>query len=396
MTAVMAGVRVIEVAEHGFVPGAGALLSDWGADVIKIEPTVRGDAARGLRSAGSPSIEIMFQHANRGKRSLGLDLSQPAGRDILGRLVANADVFLTNKLPAVRKKLRIDVDQLREHNDQLVYVRGTGQGDRGPEADKGAYDLLTFWHRSGASSAVAAADGTIPFLPAPGFGDFIASMFLAGGTMGALFHRERTGEAPVVDGSLLATGMWAMGVTVGTRAVDHDWKWPPVNPNPLSAIYPTKDGRWLALSCLQPAQYWGPLVELLGRSDLGSDGRFRDYDSLIANNEAARAELRQTFSSRTLAEWCGVLEGFTGQWAVVQGAEESLIDPQPVANGYLQPITTEAGVPFTLVAAPVQFDGEPARPTRAPTFNEHGDSILGDLGLDWDSIVELKLQGVVT
>jgi crotonobetainyl-CoA:carnitine CoA-transferase CaiB-like acyl-CoA transferase len=396
MTAVMAGVRVIEVAEHGFVPGAGALLRDWGADVIKIEPVLRGDAARGLRSAGTASIEVMFQHANRGKRSLGLDLSQPAGRDILVQLVAGADVFMTNKLSRVRQKLRIDVDDLREHNDALVYVRGTGQGDRGPEADRGAYDLLTFWHRAGVSSAVAAPDGTIPFLPSPGFGDFIASMFLAGGTMGALFHRERTGEAPIVDGSLLATGMWAMGVTVGTRAVDTGWKWPPVNPNPLSGIYRTKDDRWLAFSCLQPAKYWGPLVTHLDCPDLADDRRFGDYESLIANNEAGRAELRQIFSARSLEHWCRQLEGFSGQWTVVQDAADSLTDPQPAANGYLQKVTTAAGAPFTLVAAPVQFDGEAAKPERAPEFNEHGDAILAELGLDWDTIVDLKLQGVVT
>jgi crotonobetainyl-CoA:carnitine CoA-transferase CaiB-like acyl-CoA transferase len=392
----MSGVRVIEVAEHGFVPGAGALLSDWGAEVIKVEPAVRGDAARGLRGAGTGSVNVLFQNANRGKRSLGLDLTQPAGREILGRLVAGADVFLTNKLPRVRKQLGIDVDDLRSHNPKLIYVRGTGQGDRGTEADRGAYDLLTFWHRSGASSAVAAPDGTIPFLPAPAYGDFLSSMVLAGGTMGALFHRERTGEAPIVDASLLATGLWAMGVTVGSRAINPGYKWPPSLPNPLSAIYRTKDDRWLAFSCLQPAQYWAPLAKHLDRPDLADDPRFADYASLIENNQAARTELRQIFSTRVLDDWCRRLEGFRGQWAVVQEAEESLTDPQVADNGYLQHLTTEEGVPFTLVSAPVQFDGEPAASERAPEFNEHGDAILAEIGLDWDTVVDLKVQGVVT
>jgi crotonobetainyl-CoA:carnitine CoA-transferase CaiB-like acyl-CoA transferase len=391
----MNGARVIEVAEHGFVPGAGALLADWGAEVIKIEPSARGDAARGLTTAGSDGVEVLFEHANRGKRSLGLDLSMPEGRDILYKLVASADVFLTNKLPRVRKRLRVDVDDLRVHNPNLIYVRGTGQGELGPEADRGAYDLLTFWHRSGTSVAAAAPDGTIPFLPAPGYGDFIGSMFIAGGVMGALFHRERTGEAPVVDASLLSTGMWSMGVALATRAIDDTWKWPPANPNPLSAIYRTKDDRWLAFSCLQAGHYWGPLAEVIGRPELADDPRFRDHQSLLENNVAARAILREVFIEGTLSEWSERLAGFSGQWAVIQDTSEAVRDPQAAANGYLQELRTASGAPFTLVAAPVQFDGQPAKPGRAPEFNEHGDTILAELGLEWDEIVDLKVRGVV-
>jgi crotonobetainyl-CoA:carnitine CoA-transferase CaiB-like acyl-CoA transferase len=155
MTAVMQGVRILEVAEHTFVPAASALLADWGAEVIKIEHVERGDAMRGLASTGVVSlpndVHVLLEHSNRGKKSLGLDLTSEEGLEILGKLAATCDVFLTNKLPGVRKKLKIEVDDVRAANPDIIYVRGTGQGERGPDADKGSYDSLAFWARSGVS-----------------------------------------------------------------------------------------------------------------------------------------------------------------------------------------------------------------------------------------------------
>ena len=203
MTAVMEGVRVLEVAEHTFVPAASALLADWGADVIKIEPIERGDAMRGLASTGVVSItgdvHALLEHSNRGKRSLALDLTTPEGLDILYKLAGTADVFLTNKLPRVRTKLSIEPEDIRAHNPNIIYVAGTGQGERGPDADKGSYDSLSFWFRPGVSLGAKPADSDrLVGPPAPGFGDSIGAMTIAGGIMGALFHRERTGEATTV------------------------------------------------------------------------------------------------------------------------------------------------------------------------------------------------------
>jgi crotonobetainyl-CoA:carnitine CoA-transferase CaiB-like acyl-CoA transferase len=395
VTAILAGIRIIEVAEHGFVPGTGALLAGWGAEVIKVEPVERGDAARGLATAASHGVNVLFQNANRGKQSIGLDLASPEGQDVLYQLVTTADVFLTNKLPRVRKRLCIDVDDLRAHNPRIVYVRGTGQGVSGPEADRGAYDLLTFWHRSGTSVAVAAPDGTVPFLPAPGFGDFISSMFMAGGVLGALYHRERTGESPVVDGSLLASGMWAMGASITNATLDPAWPWPPMVKNPLSGNYQTADGRWIALSCLQAGHYWGPLTQTVGRPDLAADPRFSDHATLLENSDAARGALREVFATRTLDEWSETLRDFSGQWAVVQNTREVAVDPQVVANRYLQACATVDGKAYQLVSAPVQFDGEPGPVARAPEFNEHGDAILADLGMVWETVVDLKVRGIV-
>src|SRR5262245_1228898 len=159
MTAVMQGVRILEVAEQTFVPAASALLADLGAEVIKIEHVERGDAMRGLASSGmaflAGDVHVLMEHSNRGKKSLGLDLNTEDGLDILYKLAATCDVFLTNKLRRVRTKLKIDVDDIRAQNPNIVYVRGTGQGERGPDADKGSYDNLAFWNRSGVAMAVS-------------------------------------------------------------------------------------------------------------------------------------------------------------------------------------------------------------------------------------------------
>lgn len=404
MTAVMRGVRILEVAEHTFVPAASAVLADLGADVIKIEPVERGDAMRGLASTGvapvPTDVHALLEHSNRGKRSLALDLKSPEGLEVLYKLAATADVFLTNKLPGVRGKLKIEVEDIRAHNPRIIYVRGTGQGHRGPDADKGSYDSLAFWCRAGVALGVKRPDyDHVPVPPAPGFGDSIGAMTIAGGIMGALFHRERTGEATTVDVSLLGTGLWSMGQAVAlSLLLDIPWSAPPADrlrANPLVGNYQTKDERFLSFTCLQAGKYWAPMCEVIGRPELATDPRFADHESLMANSGEAIDILREVFAERTLEEWRQQLADFVGQWAVVQDTIEAAADPQTVANGYVQECRTAAGVPFHLVAAPVQYDEEPAAPQRAPEFNEHGDEILTELGLDWDAVVDLKVRGVV-
>lgn len=403
MTDILAGVRILEVAEHTFVPAASALLADLGADVIKIEHVERGDAMRGLMSSGlnvvGGQVHALLEHSNRGKRSLGLDLATEEGRQVLYRIAATADVFLTNKMRTVREKLHIEVDQIRAANPSIIYVRGTGQGERGPDSDKGSYDSLAFWARAGAGLGSKLPEfESVPMPPGPGFGDSIGGMTIAGGIMGALYHRERTGEATEVDVSLLGTGMWAMGQAIALS--DHlgmTWGYPPGGDvgNPLVSNYRTSDDRWVALTCLQAAKYWDEFCRLIGRVDLAEDERFVGHEALTANAGAAAAELRTTFAERPLATWRETLEPFSGQWAVVQDSVEVAADPQAVANGYMQQAETSAGTPFRLVATPVQYDRQPATPTRAPDFNEHCEEILTEIGMDTDEIIQLKVDGVV-
>jgi crotonobetainyl-CoA:carnitine CoA-transferase CaiB-like acyl-CoA transferase len=406
MTEVMQGVRILEVAEHTFVPAASALLADWGAEVIKIEHVERGDAMRGLASSGTVSlgggVHVLLEHSNRGKQSLGLDLASDDGLDILYKLAATCDVFLTNKLPSVRKKLKVDVADIRAHNPDIIYVRGTGQGERGPEADRGSYDSLAYWNRAGiAMGCMQADDEFVPPPPAPAFGDSIGAMTIAGGIMGALFHRERTREATTVDVSLLGTGIWSMGAAMAL-SLQHGvpWRPPPRGANggmgnPLVANYRTKDDRYVALCCLQAAKYWPEACEVIGRPELAQDERFADTTGLATNSAVAKELVAEAFAERTLDEWRDRLSDFSGQWAVVQDTLEAAADAQSVANGYVLDCHTADGTPFKLATAPVQYNEEPPQPKRSPEMNEHGDAILTDLGLDWDTIVDLKVRGIV-
>jgi crotonobetainyl-CoA:carnitine CoA-transferase CaiB-like acyl-CoA transferase len=405
MTAVMQGVRILEVAEHTFVPAASALLADWGAEVVKVEHVERGDAMRGLlKSSGlsflKSNVHVLLEHSNRGKQSIGLDLTSDEGLEVLYKLAATCDVFLTNKLPSVRTKLKVDVEDIRAHNPDIIYVRGTGQGERGPDADKGSYDSLAYWNRSGIAMGLKAADAEHVPSPPPGFGDSIGAMTIAGGIMGALFHRERTGEATTVDVSLLSVGMWSMGAGLAlSLQLGIPWGGghysPGASGNPLMGNYTTKDGKQLSFACLQPMRYWPVACELIERPDLVADERFADFEAMTANGPEAVEILKAALLERTAEEWAPRLAEFTGQWTWVQTTLDVVEDPQTIANGYVSDCESSEGEPFQLATAPVQYGGEPARPRRAPEFNEHGDAILEGLGLDWDAIVDLKVRGVV-
>jgi len=401
----MTGVRVIEVAEHTFVPVASAVLADWGADVIKIEHVERGDAMRALGSTGvmnlgTDGVHVLLEHSNRGKRSIGLNLATDEGQAVFDKLLETADVLLTNKVPAVLEKLKLTPERVRAVNPKVIFVRGTGYGPQGPDANRGGYDILGYWARSGVGSGGQQANFDFPAMqPGPAYGDSIGGMNIAGGIAAALFHRERTGEAAVVDVSLLGSGMWAMGAAIAlSDQLGIAWQQPPKGSirNPLTQPYETADGKWLWLSCLQGFAYWAEACQLLGIPELATDERFNSHQALAANAGAAGDAVAAAFKSQPMDHWKQVLAAFSGQWAPFQNTLEIAEDPQALANVYVQQLTAPNGAKYKLVATPVQFDG-PGEPSRiAPDFSEHGDAILTeDLGIDWDEVVELKLKGVV-
>jgi len=405
MADVMKGIRVLEVAEHTFVPAASAVLADWGADVIKIEHAVRGDAMRGLGRTGvmdlSKGVHVLNEHSNRGKRSLGLDLSNPDGLEVLYALAKRSDVFLTNKLPGTLARLRIDVADIRAHSPKIIYVRGTSFGVRGPDKDKGGYDMTGFWCRAGSAASVSPAElpGALP-QPGPAYGDSMGGMTIAGGISAALLKRERSGEPSVVDVSLLSLGAWAMSAGIAlSLQMERPWGTPMPGGtgsfNPLVGIYETSDGRYLCLVMLQAARYWADFCAHIDRPELAKDPRFADDAKLSANASEAAGILRDVFKTRTLAEWTDRFGTLQGQWAPVQNTLEVVDDPQVRANGYMARTATREGTEFELVASPVQFDEEPTPTQRAPEFNEHGDEILQEIGLDMERILELKAAGAV-
>jgi crotonobetainyl-CoA:carnitine CoA-transferase CaiB-like acyl-CoA transferase len=401
---IMEGIRVVEVAAWTYVPIAGAVLAEWGADVIKIEHPETGDPQRGLLTSGlMPSgpegVNFMMELPNRGKRSVGLDLKHEKGRELLLELVKTADVFLTNFRPQARKNLGIDVDDLRAVNPRLIYVRGSGHGQRGPEAERGGYDACSFWARGGSADIISDPEEFPLMQPGPAYGDVISGLTIAGGISAALYHREHTGEALVVDNSLLATGMWATGATVLMAGLFGFGRMPRGNrakvPNPLVLTYKTKDARYLSLVMLESDRYWADLMVKVDRPELADDPRFVDAAARAKNSEDCVGLLDEIFASRTFEEWKALLQNVEGVWAPVQTASEILEDPQVVANGYMREVETASGAKFRMVASPLQFDEEPPDLLRAPDHGEHTDQVLRELGIDTDAIMELKIAGAV-
>jgi crotonobetainyl-CoA:carnitine CoA-transferase CaiB-like acyl-CoA transferase len=404
----MDGVRVVEVAQFTYVPAAGAVLADWGADVIKVEHAVTGDAQRGFAYLGPVSAGGRFaplmEHPNRGKRSIGLALEHPEAREVLYDIVRRCDVFVTNFLPDARTRLKIDVDDIRAVNPDVIYVRGTALGARGPEAAKGGYDEPTFWCRGGGAAGLSAPElGGMIGMPGPAYGDSIGAMTIAGGISAALFAREKTGEPSVVDVSLLSAGAWANALSIDLSLMSGE-PWQPKSPqhsggsvhNPLVGFFRTSDGRYLNLNMMQPGRYWPDFCAHIGRPELAADPRFDSGEKLIENYAPAAEIVAAAIASRTFAEWTERFETLEGQWAPVQNSVELGRDPQLRANGYIAAVTDVDGNERELVTAPVQFDESPATLTRGPEFAEHTDEILAELGRDDEAIIGLKIAGAVT
>lgn len=398
----------MEVAQFTYVPSAGAVLADWGADVIKVEHAIAGDAQRGLRvggaSASSGSFAPIMDHANRGKRSIALALEQPAAREVLYRLAASSDVFLTNFLPDARQRLCIDVEHVRAHNESIIYVRGSAFGARGPEAAKGGYDATAFWARGGSAVGVTPPDTDgVLVMPAPAYGDTIGGMTIAGGISAALFARERTGRAPVVDVSLLSTGAYANALAIDISLVTGE-PWDPTMmgagqhrvTNPLSGIMKTKDGRLIALTMLQPGRYWADFTRRIDRPGLADDPRFDTAEKLLEHAEEAATIVRSAIALLTFEECVERFRPMEGQWAPVQNSVEVGADPQLRANGYIASVVDADGIDRELVVNPVQFDEEPASTDRGPLFAEHTDELLAELGYGDEAILDLKVAGAAT
>jgi len=403
MVRIMEGVRVLEVASWTYVPSAGAVLAEWGADVIKVEHPESGDPQRGLVSsglvpAGPGGVNHMIELPNRGKRGVAIDLRSEEGRAVLGKLAATSDVFLTSFLTPTRQALRIDVDDIRADNPNIIYARGSGQGMRGPEKDRGGFDGCSFWYRAVAD--IISPEGEYP-APPPGaaFGDMLGGLTIAGGICAALFHRERTGEALVVDNSLLATAMWATSGTILMAGMFGFSKLPrgdrTAGPNPLVNTYRTKDGRFISLMMLQGDKYWPELVRAVGRAELAEDGRFADGASRYENRRECVGVLDEIFATRTLDDWRHSLADIEGVWAPVQSSGELLDDPQILANGYSTELEHSTGTKFRMIPSPIQFNEEPASLVPAPEHGEHTDEILLEAGYSLDEVIDLKVRGAI-
>ncbi len=402
----MEGVRVLEVAQFTFVPAAGAILADWGADVIKVEHPVRGDTQRGFINMGGfqldPNRHPLIEHPNRGKRSVGIDVSTPGGQEILYEIAKTADVFLTNYMPAQRQKNKFDVEHIRAVNPNIIYARGSAYGDKGPERDTGGFDGTAFWTRSGVGHALTPeAIGGALSQGIPAFGDSIGGMNIAGGISAALFHRERTGETAEIDVSLLSTAWWAAGASV-TQGLETGETMRSLMPgdvgsvNPLMANYQTSDGGTINLCIVSPTGYIRDTFEHLGLAELADDPRFNDVMPLIENAEAAAKLIAEAIARRPFEYWRQHLKSMRGQWAPFQSLVDLGTDEQALANDMVVEVeASDGGEPFKVVRGPVQFNHEALETTRAPQASEHTELVLMELGVDWDRIAELKDAGAI-
>ncbi len=401
----MKGVKMVEVAQFTFTPSAGGVLAEWGADVIKVEHAEMGDAQRGMvNQPKDGTFHPIMDHPNRGKQSIGLALENPAAYEILLELCRDADVFLTNFLPAARRRLHLEVEDIRKANPNIIYVRGSAHGQRGPWAEKGGYDGSSFWCRMGSAWGVTPSDSPrVISMPAGAYGDSMGGMTIAGGIAAALFGRAQTGEPSVVDVSLMSVGAWAFALDLGNAALNGPEKEPQsINDmmklisNPTVGNYKTSDGLWINFTMLQSFRYFPDMCRHLGLEELIDDERFNTAEKLMANGPAAGKYIADVIATRPFSYWLEHLVTMEGQWAPVQGPLEILKDPQMDANGYLVSLEDSEGKERRLVANPVQFDEQPPDTRRGPLFAEHTYDLLRSLNRTEDEILQLKIDGAVT
>ena len=394
----MEGVKVVELGFWVAGPAAGGILADWGADVIKVEP-VDGDPFRTLSwFFGMDGDNPPFELDNRAKRSIALDYSTDAGREILLELIDDADVFLSNVRPGALERAGLDYESLRPRNPRLVYASITGYGLDGPDRDRPAFDVGAFWSRAGIAAAITPPGGRFP-LQRGGMGDHMTGLAAAGAISAALFERERNGEGQQVRASLLRLGMYMVGwdtninLRAGTETVPYEHSVPP---NPLIHPYTAADGRSFWMLGLESDRHWERTCQALDHSEWIDDPRFRTLEDRVANTEALTAAMTDAIGDEPYEVWTARFDEHEVWWAPIQATHEAIHDPQALANGAIVEVPLGDGSVGRMVASPVDFDGTPWEVRdMAPELGQHTEVVLMEMGKDWDEIESLKERGVI-
>lgn len=394
------GLKVLDVASVIAGPAAAMMLADFGADVIKVEMPGSGDMLRTLSRIPTlprADSDYLWQMDGRNKRSLTLNLKTSQGMQILRRLVAGADVYITNQPYSVRESLGVTYEQLKPLNPRLIYASLTAYGENGPERPRKGFDQVAYWARSGLMDLMRAPDGT-PVQGLPGMGDHPSAVSLYAGIVTALLRRERTGEGSLVHTSLLANGLWSAAcVAQGAMAGGDMPAYRETNrvAPALLRVYRTRDGRWLQFNMVRDGSAMAAMFTAMDAAHLLQDSRF-DSGAKIADNRELLGELiQEIIGTRDSAEWLETFHAAGVPVNRVARVEETLGDQQIRENAMAVPAGDEIGLP-ALVNHPVRITGVDQVPLQpAPRLGEHSAEILADLGYDAAAIEALRDEGII-
>ena len=396
---IFSGLKVVDLASFIAGPAAAVILSDFGADVIKVEPP-QGELWRIANKIPPQPIApepYQWHLNNRNKRGIAVDLKSPGAAKILRRLVEWADVLIVNTPHAARKKLGLEYEDVVKWNPRLIYADLTGFGEKGPDASLPGFDITAYWARSGLLSLTRDA-GAPPTWPVSGSGDHATAVGLFSAIVMGLYRRERTGQGSYVTTSLLAEGIWAAGVPVqgalsGAKLFGlHDRKSPP---NPAMNVYKSADDHWFVI--LVTPDKVAALANAIGRPDLMTDPRFSDPAKAAANAADLTGILDEAFSGQPMAHWREVFEQAHITFGDVKGPSDVISDPQLRENDIVVPLEGAGGKLTSTISSPMQVHGVAKVPAkRAPELGEHTDEVLRELGFASAEIEDLRAGGVVS
>ena len=395
---IFSGLKVVDFASFIAGPSAAVILSDFGAEVIKVEPP-SGDLWRhGNEIPPQPQSKIPYQFhlANRNKRGMALDLKSPSSQPVLERLVKWADVLIVNTPHPARRRLKLEYEDVVQWNPRLIYADVTGFGEKGPDAALPGFDITAYWARSGLLSLTREA-GEPPTWPVAGSGDNATAVGLYSAIVTALYRRERTGKGAHVSTALLAEGIWSASVSIQAALSGAKFYGPFDRKNPANAalnVYQASDGTWFVL-IITPDKLEA-VAEAIGRTDLLTDPRFSDPGRLMANMSQLTAILDEVFGAHPMAHWHDVFGGVHVTFGAVRGPDEVINDPQLRANDIVVPLDGAGHVQST-ISSPMQVhDAEKVPARRAPELGEHNEEILQELGFDSEQIDGLLASGAVS
>ena len=394
---VFSGLKVVDLSSFVAGPGTAVILSDFGADVIKVEPPSGELWRHGNKAPQQPQADEPYQWhlANRNKRGLTLDLKSPSARPVLEKLVRWADVFIVNTPHPARRRLGLEYEDVAQWNPRLIYADLTGFGEKGPDADLPGFDLTSYWARSGLLSLTRDA-GAPPTWPVGGSGDNATAVGLYSAIVTALYRRERTGQGCYVTTSLLAQGVWSASVAIQAALSDAEFI-PHDRTHPANAamnVYRAADDTWFVL-IITPDKL-PTVAKAVGLIDLLSDPRFSDHAQRIAHMPELTAILDEIFAKEPMAHWSEVFSGLHITFGAVRGPQEVIRDPQLAANDIIVPLEGAGGKLTSTINSPIQLHGVSKVPARrAPALGEHNQEILEQLGFSGTEIDGLRASGAI-